>query len=175
MEALKEAMMTKKADAAAGRRNRIAWWKRLLWSLGAITGVVTTGVGTSGSPAAAQDVDYRSAAAAPAAWQEFAQRLQAHFQDRLATDEDVRLLQDYIATRRGGVSTTALALTVRAWVESDGEIQRIEFDGLDDDNLAVRLRALLSLGDVGVPPSDMLQPVRLRLSLRPTDQPGRGE
>jgi hypothetical protein len=175
MEVLREATMTKNADATSNKGNRLAWWKRLLWSLGAITGIVTTGVGTSCSPAAAQDVDYRSAATAPAAWQEFAQRLQARFQDRLATDEDVQLLQDYIAKRSGGVSTTALALMVRAWVLPDGKVERVEFDGLDDDHLAVRLRTLLAVGDVGVPPSDMLQPLRLRLSLRPTDQPGRGE
>jgi hypothetical protein len=175
MEILKEATMTKNADATSNNRNRIAWWKRLLCSLGAITGVFTIGVGASRSPAAAQGVDYRSAAAAPAAWQEFAKRLQALFQDRLAAGEEVRLFQDYIAKRSGGASTTTLALVVRAWVLPDGKVERIEFDGLDDHNLAVRLRALLALGNVGAPPPDMLQPLHVRLSLRPPDQPGRGE
>jgi hypothetical protein len=174
MEVLKEATMTKNANAVGNNRNRIAWWKRLLYSLGAITGVFTIDVGASRSPAAAQG-DYRSAAEVPAAWREFAERLQASFQDRLATDEEVRLFQDYIAKRSGGVSTTALALVVHAWVLPDGKVERIEFDGLDDNNLAVRLRTLLALGNVGAPPPDMLQPLHLRLSLRPTDQPGRGE
>jgi hypothetical protein len=166
--------MAKNADVS-NNGNRIAWWKRLLCSLGAISGVFTVGVGASRLPAAAQDVNYRSAAAAPAAWQEFAKRLQGAFQDRLAADEEVRLFQDYTAKHSGAASTTALALVVRTWVLPDGKVERIEFDGLDDDNLAVRLGALLALGNVGVPPPDMLQPLHLRLSLRPMDQPGRGE
>jgi hypothetical protein len=38
-----------------------------------------------------------------------------------------------------------LALVVRAWVLHDGKIERLEFDGLDDDAIAVDLRALLAL------------------------------
>ena len=53
-------------------------------------------------------------------------------------------------------------------------MNRIEVDGIDDVDAAADLRALLIDGDVGVPPPAMLQPLHLRLSPRPKDQPREG-
>jgi hypothetical protein len=53
----------------------------------------------------------------------------------------------------------------------DGKIERVESDGLDPV-AAISLRALLAGEGVGVPPSDMLQPLHLRLTLRPNDKSG---
>jgi len=147
------------------------WLTRLFRSVGLLGGLAA-----GASSVAAQGVDYRPAAAAPAAWQEFAKRLQSRFQQRLAADDEgVRQFQDYMAKRAGAADTPSLTLVVRTWILPDGKIERIEFDGLDDPAAAVNLRALLAGGDVGTPPPDMLQPLRLRLSLRPKDQPRRGD
>jgi hypothetical protein len=58
----------------------------------------------------------------------------------------------------------------RVWVSRDGKIERLDFDGLDDAT-ARELRTLVSKDDVGQPPPDMLQPIQLRLSLRPKPDP----
>lgn len=155
-------------------RQRTAWWRRLLWSLGAATGLLSAGAGVDPGSVAAQGVDYRSAASAPAAWKDYAKRLQTSFQDRLAADDAAtRQFQDFVAKREGGAR--ALTLVIRTWVLPNGNVERIEFDGLDDNDVAVNLRALLARGAVGAPPPDMLQPLHLRVSLRPKDQPRQGQ
>jgi hypothetical protein len=155
-------------DSRAGR------WTRLLRWLGPATGLLGAGLGAGTATVAAQQSDYRAAAAAPAAWQQFAKQLQDRFQQRLAVDDEAtRRFQDDMAKRAGAAQATPASVIARTWILPDGKIERIEFDGLDSA-VAVNLRALLSRGDVGVPPSEMLQPVLLRLSLRPNSQPGRG-
>lgn len=167
--------MTMKPDAVSNNNSRMGWWKKIFWSLGAATGLLAAGLGAGASSvaAAAQDSDFRSASKAPVSWQEFAKQLQDRFQQRLASaDEQARNFQHYMAKRGKASSTTSLTLVVRAWVLPGGQVERLEFDGLNDDAVAVDLRALLARGDVGAPPPDMLQPLHLRLSLRPEDQPG---
>ncbi|WP_426425313.1 hypothetical protein [Bradyrhizobium genosp. A] len=120
----------------------------------------------------AQQTEYRPASAAPAAWQAFAKLLLGEFEHRLAgDDEEARKFRDYMMKRDGGPEASAQRVIARTWIRPDGRIERIEFDGLDDSAIAATLRALLGRGDVGVPPADMLQPLRLRLSPRPKEQP----
>jgi hypothetical protein len=159
----------KSEDRRAGR------WTRLLRWLGTATGLLGAGLGTGTTSVVAQQSDYRAAAAAPAAWQQFAKQLQDRFQQRLAVDDErARRFQDDMTKRAGAAKATPASVIARTWILPEGKIERIEFDGLDPD-VAIDLRALLTRGDVGAPPSDMLQPVLLRLSLRPNSQPGRGE
>jgi len=161
-------------NAVSHDPRRASWWKRLLWSLGTATGLFSAGVGPPS--AAAQGTDYRSATAAPAAWQEFARQLQGRFQQRLAADDArAQAFQDYMAKRAAGAGATTATLIVRAWILPDGNVDRLEFDGLEDDAVPVNLESILANGDVGAPPPDMLQPLRLRLSLRPNDQPEQGK
>jgi hypothetical protein len=169
-------MTMKKDGAPSNSRGRRHWRSWLVRFIGAATGLLAADLETATSSAAAQESAYRPAAAAPAAWQEYAKGLQCRFQQQLAANDDVaRRFQDYMTKRAAGADAAPAPLVVRTWVQSDGKITRIEFDGLDDDEVAVSLRALLSGGDAGPPPLDMLQPLRLRLSLRPKDQPGQGE
>jgi len=163
--------------AVSNRGRRATWWKRIFRSLGTVAGLFTAGLGAETSSAAAQNSDYRSATAAPSAWQEFAKQLQSRFQQRLAADDaTARKFQDYLAKHAGGKGATPRTLVVRTWILPDGKMERVEFEGLDDAAVAVDLRAVLVGGDVGAqPPPDMLQPLRLRLSLRPNDEPRRGE
>ncbi len=154
------------------RKGDTAWWQRLVWSLGAATGLLSGAAAAGSSPAAAQGGEYRAAAAAPAAWQDFARLLQSRFQQRLAADDkDARSFQDYLAKLDGDKAN--LAVVVRSWIAPDGKVARVEFNGLDDD-AAVSLRALLVETEVSAPPAGMLQPLHLRLSLRPKEQPEQG-
>jgi hypothetical protein len=163
------------AGAVANSRRRTTWWKRAFRSFGAVTGLFAA-VGAGTSITAAQNAGYRSAASAPAAWQAFAKQLQGRFEQRLAGDDsEACTFQDYMAKRKAELNGPPPAFEARTWILPDGKIERIEFDGLDDEQIAVHLRVLLTRDNVGVPPPDMLQPLRLRLSLRPKEQPAAGD
>ncbi len=156
--------------AVANSGRHMVWWKRAFRSLGAATGLIAT-VGAGASVAAAQDAGYRSAATAPEAWQAFAKQLQGRLEQRLAADDkDARKLQEHLAKRDAEANAPPLTFVARTWILPDGKIERLEFDGLDDKEIAVNLRVLLASDNVGTPPPDMLQPLRLRLSLRPKQQ-----
>jgi hypothetical protein len=158
--------------AVKSGESRVGRWTVPLGWFGAVIGLIIPTLGAATSSADTERRDYRSATAAPAAWQEFAKQLQGRFQQRLAAEDDgARRFQEQMAKHAGETDTAPRTLTVRVWILPNGKLERVEFDGLDAD-AAVNLRALLVQGDVGVPPPDMLQPLHLRLSLRPKDQPG---
>jgi hypothetical protein len=170
----REENASKQKTRAPFRFHRNGNGSGLLRWLGAATGLLGAGLGTGAAPVTAQQSDYRAAATAPAAWQQFSKQLQDRFQQRLAADDaGTRRFQDDMTKRAGAAKATPASVIARTWILPDGKIERIEFDGLDSA-VAVNLRALLSRGDVGMPPSDMLPPVLLRLSLRPNSQPGQG-
>ena len=159
------------AAAPATNSSQTGWWRRVLRSLGAVAGSVAV-AGASASGASAQDAAYRAAATAPMSWQAFAGQLQSRFEGRLAADdEDARAFHDYLAKREGAPNARPLTFVARTWILPDGKVERLEFDGLDDKEIAVHLRALLTRDSVRAPPPDMLQPLRLRLSLRSKEQP----
>jgi hypothetical protein len=150
---------------------QMARWKRVFRSIGVLTGLFAAGSWAATSSASAQEAGYRSAAGAPATWQAFAKQLQSRFEQRLAADnKDARAFQEYLA-KPTGAGANPPALKVRAWIRQNGAIERLEFDGLGDD-VPVDLHALLGRGDVGLPPPDMLQPLHLRLTLRPKEPAG---
>jgi hypothetical protein len=80
-----------------------------------------------------------------------------------------------MAEHDGGPDAPARTVVARTWIRPDGRVERLEFDGLDDSETTVSLRMLLMLENVGTPPPDMLQPLRLRLALRPKEQPAEGK
>jgi hypothetical protein len=155
-------------------RSRPAWLLRLI---GAGSGMLIAACACHASAAWAESGNFRAAAAAPSSWREFATRLQRRFQERLAADTgSARRFQDDMAKRAAKPDAPRFVLNLRTWIEPDGKIARVECDAFDDDrDAADNLRALLSIDDVGAPPPDMLQPLRLRLSLRPKEQPSRAE
>jgi hypothetical protein len=165
MAAQKETMAMS-ADAVGSSSRCTVWWKRAFRSFGAVSGLFAA-VSAGTSVATAQDTAYRSASAAPVSWQEFAKLVQTRFQQRFAADDEgARKFRDYLTKRAADGSATPLKPSVRVWVLPDGKLERLEFDGLDDDDVAVTLRAILMRGDIGAPPQDMLQPLHLRLSLQ---------
>src|SRR3979411_2552376 len=104
---------TMTGDGVKNSENRVGWLKRLFWSLGTATGLLTAGLGAQASPTDSQRSDYRSAAAAPAAWQEFAKQLQNRFQQRLAADEGAaRRFQDDMAKLAEGKNAAPPTLIV---------------------------------------------------------------
>jgi hypothetical protein len=161
--------LTAGADGRCG--SRITWWRKIFRSLAAMAGLIVAGADTKAAPVTEERGEYRSATTVPEAWQVFARHLQQRFEQQLAGDSDgARRTQDYLMHRNGGADAPALKLVLRAWVLADGQVSRIEVDGMDDAGMRVELRALLMGGSVGAPPPAMLQPLHLRLSLRAKDR-----
>jgi hypothetical protein len=175
MAARKEAMTM---NAASSSKPHGRSWKAVALTLGRAIGILCTWAGAwvgawAGvrTDAPAQAEEYKAAAVAPAAWQSFAHELQSRFEQRLAADDKgARAFQDEIAKRKAGPDAASLKITVRTWVSPDGKVERLAFGASDDANIAEGLRALLTGVQVGPPPADMLQPLQLRMSLRPKDE-----
>jgi hypothetical protein len=149
-------------------------WGAVFGLTGAVTGLLGAAPRSAlAAPPAMPPSDYRPAEAAPAAWQTFAQQLGSRFQEQLAADDVAQELQEALAARAKAGNASTNTLTAQAWILPSGQIERVEFERIDA-LLAARLRVLLSRVNVGAPPSDMLQPVHVRLLLRPKDQPGAG-
>ena len=158
------------ASATSNRVRGGSWWARVLRLLGVATGLVAA---APFSLARAQNADFRPAAAAPAAWQGFALELLSRFQQRLGSDDEAaQRLQEALATRE---KRSAQTLVVRTWIAPSGMIERLEFDGIDEADVAVNLRALLTSVVLSRPPADMLQPLHLRLSPRTGEPPRRDQ
>lgn len=158
----------------AGREPRATWWHRIAGSLAAAAGLLAAGPGVDASPVAAERSDYRPADAAPPAWQTFARQLKEKIEQRLAgDDEKARHFQEYLGNR--DIGDAPVTFVLRAWISSDGQLHRVEFDGLNAPGASVDLRALLTGRNVGAPPPEMLQPLHLRFSLRATDRPQQGK
>jgi hypothetical protein len=158
------------------RESRATWWKRIFRFVAATAGLLAAGMGAEASPIAVGNTNYRPASAAPSAWQAFARQLQGRVEQRLAGDDErARHFQDYLTSRSEGAGASPVTFVVRTWILADGQVHRVEFDGIDDADVVGGLRALLIGGNVGAPPPEMLQPLHLRLSLRAKDQPRQGE
>jgi hypothetical protein len=149
----------KAANGSNGDGRRAGWWAALLALVGATSDVPRLGISTAG----AQPEMHRSTAQAPSSWQDFAVQLQTKLVQRLATNDEA---VGKLAKQMAGTGAEPRTVTVRVWVSFDGKIERIEFDGVDDA-AASQLRKLVINDEVGLPPPDMLQPIRLRLSLHP--------
>jgi hypothetical protein len=119
------------------------------------------------SASAADSLESRSTHAVPPAWSQFAQLLQYRFREWLAADNDTAYrFHLYLENRVINESEPPKALPVSAWIGADGAIKRIEFPSLQNKQADEDLYLILSSGNIGeAPPSDMLQPVRLKLKL----------
>lgn len=154
----------------------MTWWKRIFYSAATAAGLLSGGIGAEASPVSAEENNYRSATTAPKTWQVFARQLQRRFEDLLAGDDErARRFQDYLTGRGNEAEARPPTFVLRAWVLSDGKVDRVEFEGIDDADAVLNLRALLIGDDVGTPPPEMLQPLHLRLSLRAKEPPQRDQ
>lgn len=113
---------------------------------------------------------YRSAAEAPAAWGAFAARLKSACERALqADDETGKRLQESLHKLQADTSRDEppMRVAVRLWIKRDGAIDRVSFPSLGNPQVTADLKTLLSRINAGAPPADLLQPVRLSLSLAP--------
>jgi hypothetical protein len=154
---------------------RAAWWRRLVWSLGAATGLLTSGLEADTAVAAAGD-EYRSASFAPLPWREFSKLLETKFVEALSgQDVRARRLQAYLATLAETGRAPPVTMDLRAWIRPSGNVERVECSGLDDRLVAEDLQLLLAGTAISEPPRDMPLPVHLRLSLGADDPPRQGQ
>jgi hypothetical protein len=110
---------------------------------------------------AAHAQSYRSSAEAPKAWNDYASDLRRRCEAMLHSD-------DAAASRlRAAVAKydTGTGLLVSLWVAPSGQVQNAVFAGLPDADASAELKTLLTRIVAGSPPSDLLQPIRLRLTL----------
>jgi hypothetical protein len=110
---------------------------------------------------AAHAQSYRSSAEAPKAWNDYAFDLRRRCEAMLQSD-------DAAASRlRAAVAKydPGTGLLVSVWVAPSGQVQNAVFAGLPDADASTELKALLTRIVAGSPPSDLLQPIRLRLKV----------
>jgi hypothetical protein len=105
----------------------------------------------------------------PQPWISYAQLAGRQMQASLEGDDDAtnqlhHFLEDRILNAKGDAPPPALV--VRAWIGANGAITRVEFDSLGDPKADALLRGLLMANPITEPPpSDMRQPLRVRLHL----------
>jgi hypothetical protein len=148
--------------AAGGGRifaRLFAWFRVVIGALALVSGARAAPV------SAASEVDKPSATDVPASWQVFAARLQLRFQERLASDDKNAVSLRNSLTKRAQAASVAPTLIVRAWLLADGKVSRVELEGSQDQAALHDLGAVLIGESIGAVPPDMLQPLRLRLSL----------
>ncbi|WP_323120588.1 hypothetical protein [Burkholderia alba] len=107
---------------------------------------------------------------APQAWVAYAQRVSQRFQDSLeGSGEAAQRFHAFFEQRAASEAQGAAVppiLSVKTWVNAQGQITRVEFAPLGSDAADADLRALLLGQRIGAPPPrGMRQPVVVRLSL----------
>jgi hypothetical protein len=105
----------------------------------------------------------------PETWIAYAQLVGHQFQTWLeANDDNANALHQYLEEHVPDASGDASppSIGVRAWIDADGRVTRVEFNSLGDaDADAVLHRLLTGHLMTKPPPPDMLQPLRVRLNL----------
>lgn len=142
---------------------------RILWTAAGFVGVLSLLGWPGTTPSAnAQNLDYRSPNAVPAAWTRYAQLVQYRFKEWLAADDEVAYrFHLFLENRAVGEDTPPAALVVKVWIAKDGAVQRVEFPSLQNQQADADLRAILTQGNIGEPPpADLLQPLHLKLALQ---------
>lgn len=123
-------------------------------------------IGISGTQA--QGIDYRKPNAAPPSWMQFASLVKFRFEEWVASDDSISArFRTYLKIHTGMSDGPPATLTVRAWINPDGSVERVSFTAFKDEGATRDLRTILTRGNIGeAPPPEMLQPVNLRFSLR---------
>lgn len=130
-----------------------------LWRL-AVAGVALV-LGSSG--VAAQST------AVPASWTSYAGLVGRQFQAWLMGDDDVafRFHQFLEGRAVSATDTPPGPLLIKVWIGSEGQVTRLDFASLGAEEANADLRHLLTATPLSEPPpSDMRQPLMLRLNLQ---------
>ncbi|AGK49131.1 hypothetical protein BTI_1865 [Burkholderia thailandensis MSMB121] len=127
----------------------------------------------SGVPAAAQTADV------PQPWIRYGELAGGQFRARLeAEGEAADRLHRYLAARvaNAGADAPMQSIVVRAWMDANGAVTRVEFASLGDPDADATLRQLLTATPLAEPPPpDMPQPLRVRLRFAPNPESQTGE
>jgi hypothetical protein len=115
----------------------------------------------------AQGMNYREAGKAPPHWIQFAKLVKYRFEDWVGADDAVaNRFRSYLREHAGKPDGPPSTLSVRAWLNPDGTVERVSFPSLNNAEADADLRTILTRGNVGeAPPPEMLQPLNLRFSL----------
>lgn len=119
------------------------------------------------APAMGQNLDFRDPSKAPPSWLQFAKLVKYRFEEWVAADDAIAVrFRAYLKIHRGASDGPPQSLTVKAWLNPDGTVERVLFPEFADAGATKDLRTILTRGNVGEsPPPEMLQPVNLRFSL----------
>jgi hypothetical protein len=142
-----------------------------LWAMHVVLGLIAVVSLQATYPASAQAPVFRSPETAPPAWARFSVLVKGRFEQWLAADEAVaNRFRDWLAQAAEQRNSPPPTLVVRAWLDPDGGVARVAFESLGNDRADEDLRRILTSGKIGaLPPPDMLQPIRFRLSLKQAD------
>ncbi|CZZ91096.1 Uncharacterised protein [Bordetella ansorpii] len=142
------------------KTSRAPFWRRM-W--GAAASALGLGLVLS------QPAPVLAQAAVPQHWISYAQLVSNQFQAWLADPANeavVRLherMQQRVLESNG---SPAAPVVVRVWVTNQGQVERVTFDTLGDDQADQDLRTVLTAQPLSEPPPpDMRQPMVLRLKL----------
>jgi hypothetical protein len=144
--------------------DRCFGWRRFLARLSILT-VLLSGCA---QPGFAQALGaYVSAAEAPPSWGQFSKLVKYRIVSWIgANDPIANRLRAYLTKHAGQADGPPQSMQVRAWVNPDGTIERVLFSTLNNSQADADLQTILQRGNIGEgPPPEMLQPIRLRLSL----------
>jgi hypothetical protein len=147
---------------------RTRWRRRATRWLGFAAGALAVTIGgkpppTKAATATDNAVATPAATRIPAAWQDFGRSLQRQIQARLASNSDAAVRFHDAMERLAAETKPSPSVLLRVWIMTDGTLERIEIDGLPSEEASRDL--MTAVGGVDRPPSDMPQPVQLRLSL----------
>ncbi len=116
---------------------------------------------------AQQQSSFRPSAGVPKAWIEFAGDLRGKAETLLRSDDPLaRRLQAALDEVRNDGDKQLLQVAVRVWIARDGRVERVYFGSISE-TIDPDLKSLLLRVATAAPPADMLQPVHLKLSLKP--------
>ncbi len=162
-------MRERKRASVGARAAKRSWGVSFARLMPVIAGCLGFGIATGGAvgevAGPGPDTNQRSPQDVPASWRDFAQRVQARCRDWLAADDDLVKRFHVSMENLPAKDSGATAVVAKLWIAPDGKIDRADFEGLDSA-ASVNLRAILMSHELGEqPPADMLQPLRLKLSL----------
>jgi hypothetical protein len=144
--------------------------KRRYRATGPVTALLAAWAFMTGAPASAQLDEV------PEAWLSYAQLAGGQFQGWLdGNSRAANVLHAYLEDRAENATadTPRPEIVVRAWIDPTGAVTHVEFDTLGQPVADAALRHLLTgFGPLTAPPRDMLQPLRLRLTLLPNRNAG---
>jgi hypothetical protein len=110
----------------------------------------------------------RPVGAVPATWSQFGQLVQDQFKALLeANDDTANRFRLTLKNQPASGEFPPGVVLVQVWVGSDGKVTRLEFPSLQSREADADLRAILEGANIGRPPSDMPQPLRLKLAPAP--------